>query len=106
MCRMRLRNVSVINTTTPTPTVSPITAGAQPFGVALSPDGSTLYVANGNDTVSIINTVTNAVTSTVTIDNQPEAQWHSVAVSPDGRQIYVSDQADGIVRILTNQGNR
>ena len=51
--------------------------------------------------MSVINTTTNTVTSTITIDTQPETQWHSVAVSPDGGQVYVSDMADRTVRILT-----
>ena len=104
-------SVSVINTIPATPTVSTISVGAQPFGLAISPDLSRVYVVNANDTVSIINTATNTVISTVTIDTQPENQWHSVAVSPDGRQIYVSDLADRTVRIVTiapapPQGNR
>ncbi|HJT91936.1 MAG TPA: Ig-like domain-containing protein, partial [Mycobacterium sp.] len=97
--------VSVINTVPATPTVSTITVGAQPFGLAISPDRSRVYVVNGNDTVSIINTATNTVISTVTIDTQPENQWHSVSVSPDGRQIYVSDLADRTVRIVTVSGD-
>jgi YVTN family beta-propeller protein len=98
-------SVSVINTIPATPTVSTISVGAQPFGLAISPDLSRVYVVNGNDTVSIINTATNTVISTVTIDTQPENQWHSVAVSPDGRQIYVSDLADRTIRIVTISGD-
>ena len=94
-------SVSVINTTTPTPTVSSVAVGSQPFGLAISPDGSIVYAANGPDTVSMINTKTNTVYSTLIIDSQPESQWHSVAVSPDGRQVYVSDLADRRVRTAT-----
>ena len=93
--------VSVINTTTPTPTVSSVAVGSQPFGLAISPDGSIVYAANGPDTVSMIHTKTNTVYSTLIIDSQPESQWHSVAVSPDGRQVYVSDLADRRVRTAT-----
>jgi YVTN family beta-propeller protein len=36
--------------------------GSTPFGVAVTPDGSRVYVANGGDgTVSVISTATNTV---------------------------------------------
>jgi YVTN family beta-propeller protein len=81
--------------------VGTVVVGTQPFGVALSPDGSLLYAVNGNDTVSVIDTRTTAVVRTVSIDGAAETQWHSVAVSADGRQIYISDLADRTIRILT-----
>ena len=96
--------VSVINTTTNQ--VSSIAVGSNPFGIAISPDGSVLYAPNANDTVSVINTKTNAIIKTVSIDTAPENQWHNIAVSPDGRQLYVSDMADGQLRTLTiSRGN-
>jgi YVTN family beta-propeller protein len=94
-------SVSVLNPTAATPLVTTIAVDPQPFGMAISPDGSIVYAANGRDTVSMINTKTNTVYSTLIIDSQPESQWHSVAVSPDGRQIYVSDMADRTVRVAT-----
>jgi len=95
-------SVSVLNPTAATPLVTTITVGAQPFGMAITPDGSIVYAANSFDTVSMIDTKTNSVYSTLTIDDaQPEQQWHSVAVSPDGRQVYISDLADRTVRVAT-----
>ena len=45
-----------------------ITVGTGPRGVAVSPDGTKAYVANGSaDTVSVINTTTNAVDATITV---------------------------------------
>src|SRR5215831_18791652 len=52
--------VSVIATATNTVVGSPIPVGSQPFGVAVTPDGSKVYVATiGEDTVSVIATATN-----------------------------------------------
>ena len=59
--------VSVINTTDNTVAASTVTVGASPYGVAVSPDGSRVYVGNsgGVNTVSVIDTGTNTVIATV-----------------------------------------
>ena len=45
-----------------------------PSGVAVSPDGSKVYVTNvGTNTVSVIDTATNAVTATITGRTIPSA---------------------------------
>ena len=57
--------VSVIATASNTVTAT-IPVGIFPTGVAVSPDGSTVYVANFIDeTVSVIATATNTVTATI-----------------------------------------
>ena len=56
------------------------------------PDGSVVYAANTDDTVSMINTKTSTVITAPSIGGAPGP--HGLAVSPDGRQIYVSDAAD------------
>ena len=59
-------NVSVIPTTNAV--TATITVGGEPEGVAVSPDGSKVYVANSNsDTVSVISTATNRVTATIPV---------------------------------------
>ena len=58
--------------------VETIQAGAGPAGAALSPDGASVYVTDAGaagaigDTVSVINTKTNSVTSTITVGNDPQ----------------------------------
>src|SRR5215469_2937248 len=55
-------SVSVIDTRTNTVIGSPIPVGNNPFGVAVTSDGSKVYVANHFDkTVSVIDTATNTV---------------------------------------------
>ncbi len=73
--------------------VTPITVGAEPYGVAVSPDGSSVWVANnGSGTVSRIATSNNAV-SPITVGARP----YSVAVSPDGSNVWVTNISDGTV---------
>ena len=70
--------------------------GKQPFGIAVSPDGLRIYVANmGDGTVTVIrkypaippvNIIGFQVIATVNVGKQP----HAIAVSPDGQQVYVS----------------
>jgi YVTN family beta-propeller protein len=51
-----------------------ITVGNGPDAIAITPDGSQLYVTNNDDgTVSIIDTSNNAVLGTITVGTQPDA---------------------------------
>ena len=78
-------NVSVINTATNAVVGSPIAVGDYPYGVAITPDGAFAYVTNNNeerktldDTVSVIDTATNAVSATIPVGAFPR----SVAICP------------------------
>ena len=75
--------------TTPSKTaVTSITVGPYPFGVAVSPDGSSVWVSNnGDDTVSQIDTASDTVVQTITVGSSP---W-GVAVSPDGSSVWVAN---------------
>ena len=80
--------------------VTSITVGAYPTGVAVSPDGSSVWVVNSGDrTVSRIDTSNNAVTS-IPVGAGPFA----VAVSPDGSSVWVTNANGGttISRIDTS----
>lgn len=60
--------------------------GAEPEGVAVSPDSRTLYVANQKSHVmSVIDTASGTVSS-LTLPNQP----HFVTMSNDGKRVYTS----------------
>lgn len=64
-----------------------IPVGSGPEGVAISPDGRKVYVANKTaGTVSMVNTATNQVIGTTPNLNMPV---HSLAVSPDNRRLYI-----------------
>ncbi len=59
-----------------------------PTSAVVSPNGTTVYVANTfGDSVSVIDTATNTVTGTISFANNTV---QGVAVSPDGTRLYVT----------------
>jgi YVTN family beta-propeller protein len=84
--------VSVISTASDT-VVKTVNVGVIPRGVAITPDGTKVYVANANDsTVSVIATATDTVSATIPL---PAGSIpFGIAVSPDGSKlfVYVADQ--------------
>ena len=67
--------MSVIATATNT-VVGSIPVGSAPFGVAVTPDGSKVYVTNERRTVSVIDTATNTVAAPIPVGIAPPA-WRS-----------------------------
>ncbi|MFR9791020.1 Ig-like domain repeat protein [Streptomyces sp. MB22_4] len=81
-------------TALPDPTV---TVGNFPTGVAITPDGTTAYVTNeGDNTVSVINTTTQAVTNTIPVGSVPF--WATIA--PDNSTVYVTNSGDNTVSVI------
>ena len=90
------RYVSSIDTATNTVTDT-VKVGSDPYGVAISPDGKMVYVANsGSNNISIINTDANTVTATVPLGNQPEG----IAITPDGKKRYMWRTLATVVRLM------
>ncbi|HEY7099720.1 MAG TPA: YncE family protein [Terriglobales bacterium] len=75
-----------------------IRAGNRPLSALLTPDGSELYVSNGNGkSVTVIDTATDAVTLIVIVGAKPDA----LAVSPDGTKVYVGQNVADVSVIDT-----
>ena len=90
-------DVSVIDTASNTVTAT-ITVAEGPSGVAVTPDGSKVFVANLNsNNVSVIDTASNTVTATIPVGTTPV----NVAVTPDGSKVYVSNEASSVSVIDT-----
>ncbi len=76
-------------------------AGVDPAQLALSPDGSILYVANGEGaTLSLVRTAGGTTARVVPMGDGPEG----VGVAPGGRELVVTCQAFGDVFILDAEG--
>jgi YVTN family beta-propeller protein/autotransporter-associated beta strand protein len=101
-------DVTVINTQVPGGTVvqqSVALGGSQivPSGVAATPDGRYVYVANqGAGTVSVLNATTYQVVGTIPVGAGPVG----VTVTPDGKFAYVTNQFDNSVSIINTTTNR
>src|ERR1700685_1742798 len=85
--------VSVIDTSTNTVSAT-ITVGTSPNGVAITPDGSMAYIANGGSSgvVSVIDTSTKNATATISVGEFPTG----IAITPDGSTAYVLTQGYGL----------
>ncbi|MFD5424148.1 hypothetical protein [Streptomyces sp. NPDC127084] len=88
--------VSVVDTVTNTVVVA-IPVGSGPVGVAVSPDGTRVYVTDfSGSTVSVVDTATNTVVATVPVGSGP----FGLAVLPDGTRVYVTNRFDGTVSVI------
>jgi YVTN family beta-propeller protein len=81
-----------------TPTLwNNVAVGTSPVGIAMHPAGTAVYVANsGQNTVFVINPVTDAVTGTVAVGTGPR----NLAVHPAGTRVYVSNQTSNSVSVV------
>jgi YVTN family beta-propeller protein len=82
-----------------------IPTGGHASGLALSPDRTRLYVANAtSDTVSVIDTPTDAVVGAVDLSPYQGAPMGSmpnaVVVSPDGATLYVANGGNNDVAVV------
>ncbi len=93
--------LAVIDAATNTVTTT-IPVGSYPYGVAVNPKGTKVYVANGNSkTVSVIDAATNTVTATIPVGTFP----YGVTVDPTGAKVYVTNMEDNTVSIIDTATN-
>jgi YVTN family beta-propeller protein len=96
--------VSVIDTATNS-VVATISLGISqnPFGVAITPDGTRAYVTINfpNNFVSVIDTATNTVVTTIPVGVGPTG----VAITPDGTRAYVTNNDSDTVSVIDTTTN-
>ncbi len=74
-------NVSVVDLETNT-VITHIEVGYAPYGVAVSPDGDTVYVTSKENGISMIDAAANTLTGNIPVFVD------TLAVSPDGKKLY------------------
>lgn len=77
--------------------VTSISVGDQPEGLAVTPDGGRVLVANRDSgTVSVIDTASQTVVATIPVGVFP----HDVAILPGGSRAYVTNQLSDSVSVI------
>jgi YVTN family beta-propeller protein len=90
--------VSIVDTATDT-LVTTVPVGYGPWGVAVAPDGTNVYVTNGDSgTVSVIDTCTKAVVKTIPVPGYSIPT--GIAVAPDGSKAYVTNGGSNTLSVI------
>ncbi|MFZ5780337.1 MAG: autotransporter domain-containing protein [Pseudomonadota bacterium] len=88
--------------------VQTVTTAAGPLGVAVSPDGTTLYISDksaGTVSVYAIAAATGLLTQTASVNLPAGAGPRDLTVSPDGGKLYVVDQNQDRVVVVDTATN-
>jgi YVTN family beta-propeller protein len=79
-----------------------VSVGANPTGVAVTPDGARVYVTNYlSNNVSVISTATNTVVNTMPVGTRPIA----IAINSNGTSAYVPNDGDNAVSVINIAAN-
>ena len=93
-------NVSVIDTSSNT-VIATVMVGSQPQGIAVTPDGANVYVANCGGDVWVIDTSTNKVATKFPAGACPTG----VVITPDGSHAYVTLTNANAVAVIDTSSN-
>jgi YVTN family beta-propeller protein len=95
-------NGTVLRVNTVTEEFTSIGVGPLPFGVAVLPDGSRVYVTNqGDNSVSVISVAEGKTLATITVGRFPLG----IAVAPDGKRVYVANSRDVTLSVIDTSTN-
>jgi DNA-binding beta-propeller fold protein YncE len=66
--------------------------GANPFAIAIAPDGSTAYVLANDNTVTPIDLATNTSENSIPVGSLGNNESTAIAITPDGSTAYVTNE--------------
>ena len=92
--------IDVINTKTNTIT-NTISTDNTPWGLAISSNGTKLYVSTFSNFVDVINTSTNTLLLSIPVNGSS----YSLALSPDNSKLYVTDYLLASVSVINTSTN-
>ncbi|MFC7673140.1 Ig-like domain-containing protein [Mycolicibacterium sp. GCM10028919] len=94
--------VSVVDTRTRATTATFSIGGLPPTALAVSRDGTTLFVTDAAGRVGSFATATGALISAIAaVPTVDASQRPASFVAPDGTEMYVTDRVSGVVRVVT-----
>ena len=77
--------------------VEVLAGGSDPEQLAISPDGTRLYVANEDiGEASVLDVASGRIVTSLPVGGEPEG----VTISPNGRWVYVTSEADNQVSVI------
>lgn len=90
-------SVTVVEAISPEAKVTQIAVGKQPEGIALSPDGKTLWIGHRVDgLISVIDAAAKKVVRTLNVGQMPLR----LAYAPDGKRVYAINPQEGAVVVF------
>ena len=70
--------------------LAPVPVGQEPRGIAITPDGATILVANSaSASISVINAASLTITATISLPTGSSP--YGIAITPDGNRAYVAN---------------
>ncbi len=82
-----------------------VIVGANPAGLAITPNGQYVYVANygnlGGTTVSVISTSNDSAFKVIPVGSAPVG----LAITPNGQYVYVADRSSASVSVISTSSN-
>ena len=89
-------SISVIDTASDA-VIATIPVGDKPSGLAVTPDGGSLYVMTASGVVEVVDTTLQTVVATISVGSSGD-----IAITPDGARAYV---AAGLVYVIDTATN-
>jgi YVTN family beta-propeller protein len=85
--------------------VATVRVGRAPAGIAASPDGRFVYVADsGSNAITFLESATNRIAGTITLPRGSRPV--GLAVSPNGRELYAADAGSNRVSVIGTRTRR